>query len=262
MVSKGSNEKAKAFRQLCKPGDPVLLTNVYDAATAAIVASHPRTKALATASYAIAATKGIEDNDLDLENNLIGIRNVATVAEKSGLPLTTDLQDGYGNVAQTITRAIDAGAIGCNLEDVNNKTGELRHIDDAVSRINTAVAAAQQAGVPDFCVNARCDVLAFGGSIEDAITRGKSYLAAGAVTVFVWGGAKGRGVSKDEVVKLVEGLGGMVNVKMHLRPGFLNAKELADIGVARISIGPELYRKAMAGFEDALGIAIEGRSFV
>ena len=75
------------------------------------------------------------------------------------------------------------------------------------------------------------------------------------------GGPSGRGVSKDEIKELVHELGGMINVKMNLRPGFLNAKEIADVGVARISIGPELYLKAMAGFKNALETMSKGETF-
>ena len=88
--------------------------------------------------------------------------------------------------------------------------------------------------------------------MEEAIERGRAFLKAGASTVFVWGGSSDRGLRGEEIARLVEGLGGMVNVKMNLRPGFLNAGELAQLGVARISVGPELYLKAMAGFNAAL----------
>lgn len=61
--------------------------------------------------------------------------------------------------------------------------------------------------MPDFCVNARTDALGHGGSIEESIDREKAYLAAGATTVFVWGGGDRRGVSAEEVKQLVEALG-------------------------------------------------------
>lgn len=262
MATSEFNEKAKKLRQLCKSGDPVVLTNVYDAASASVVASHPSTKAVATASYAVAAVAGINDNDLTLGGNLAGIRIVSAVVSKTDLPLTADLQDGYEDVATTIRQAIEVGVVGANIEDADNAAGKLRDVDDAVSRITIALSAAKEAGVPDFCVNARTDVVAFGGSIEDAISRGKAYLDAGAVTVFVWGGASGRGISKEEVKELVKGLGGMVNVKMNLRPGYLSVKELADLGVARISVGPEMWMKAMAGFKDALEVVAKRESFV
>lgn len=261
MATSGLNDKAIKLRQLCRPGDPLVLTNVYDAATAAIVVAHPSTKAIATASFAIAEINGVRDPDLTLEDNLAGIQNIAKVVSKTNLPLTADLQDGYDNIAATVKQAIESGAVGANIEDLDGTNGQLREVNDAVSRIKTALHAASEAGVPDFCINARTDVLAFDGSISDAIERGQAYLKAGAVTVYVWGGGKGRVVTKDEVRELVDGLGGMLNVKMKLERGFLNAKELAELGVARMSVGPDMYWKAMAGFRNALETVAKGESF-
>ncbi|EME88506.1 uncharacterized protein MYCFIDRAFT_209831 [Pseudocercospora fijiensis CIRAD86] len=246
------NPLAKTLRSLHIPGNPIVLTNCYDAATASAVCSHPSTKAVATASYAIAATSGFTDAGLILEANLAGIRRISAVVENFALPLTADMQDGYEDLATNIRKAIEAGAVGCNLEDENHETEELRPFGEAVERISRAVAAAKECGVPDFCVNARTDVVAKGGTIEEAIERGKAFLKAGALTVFVWGGPSGRGLRDEEIRRLVEGLGGMVNVKMNLRAGFLNSGELARLGVARISIGPELFLKAMEGFNAAL----------
>ena len=262
MAPAALNEKAKWLRELCKPGEPLVLTNVYDAATASVVVSHPSTKAVATASYAVAAIAGIEDNDLILKENLAGIRNVSAIVSKTDLPLTADLQDGYEDIGATIKQAIEVGVVGANIEDVDNTTGKLKDVEDAVSRIRTALSAAKDAGVPDFCINARTDVVAMGGSIADAISRGKDYLDAGAVTVYIWGGPSGRGINEDEVQELVKGLGGMINVKMNLRPGFLNVNELSELGVARISVGPEMWVKAMAGFKGALEVVAKRESFV
>lgn len=248
------NDLARRLRSLCQPGEPIVLTNVYDAATAAVAAAHPSTQAIATASFAIAMVNGKEDAELDLETNLAGISNVAGVTNKHGLPLTADMQDGYEDVAASITRCIDAGAVGCNLEDVDTKANALRSMAEHAKRIKAALKAAAGAGLPDFVLNARTDVLAFGGSVEDAIERGKAYLQAGATTVYIWGGPKGRGVSREEVKQLVRGLNGMINVKMNLRPGYLNVQDLAELGVARISVGPEMYHKAMQGFRDALDV--------
>jgi len=251
MDTQAQNALAKSFRELHVPGAPVLLCNVYDGATATIITSNPRAKAVATASYAIAATYGIDDDDMTLEQNLAGIAKVAHVVNKTKLPLTVDLQDGYEDVGETIKRAIALGAVGCNLEDVDCKNGTLRSLNDAVMRVKLAVQAAGEAGVPEFAVNARTDVLGHRGGVEDAIARGREYLAAGANTVFVWGGSGGRGVRTEEVKKLVEGLDRRVNVKMNVRPGFLTVDELRRLGVARISVGPELFHKAMQGYREA-----------
>ncbi|KAA8647646.1 hypothetical protein EYZ11_004791 [Aspergillus tanneri] len=255
------NDLAAYFRSLHAPGNPVVLTNVYDGATASHIANHPATKAIATASYAIAASQGIPDECLTLSQNLASIRIVASVLKRDSsdkestnsllrVPLTVDVQDGYDNVAQTVKEIIKLGAVGCNIEDFDNNTGHLRSLPAAVKRIQYALEAAREVGVPDFVVNARTDVLGSpGGTVQDAIERGKAFLEAGACTVFVWGPG-GRGVSSAEIKELVAALGGKVNVKLVLKDGFLTVPELKAIGVARISVGPELWRAAMGSFKD------------
>jgi 2-methylisocitrate lyase-like PEP mutase family enzyme len=252
------NKLAQHFRSLHVPGNPLILGNVYDGASAKIIISNQHAKAVATASYAVAATYGVDDDDMTLAQNLAGIAKVASVVVPSGLPLTADLQDGYEDVANTVREAVKLGVVGCNLEDVDCKVGKLRSMEDAVSRIKSALEAAKEAGVPEFAVNARTDILGFGGSIEEVIERGKAYLAAGANTVFVWGGPKGRGVSSEEVKKLVEAFEGKLNVKLNIRPGYATVADLRKLGVARISVGPELFGKAMSAYADAASKLLEG----
>lgn len=251
MSSANQNATAVAFRALHQPGNPLVVTNVYDAATADIVSSLPTCKAVATASYAIAATEGVYDDDMTKEQNLTAISKIAKVVVPKGIPLTTDLQDGYDDLAETIKQVIALGVVGCNLEDVDAKKRKLRSLDDAVSRVKIAVEAAKAAGLPEFAVNARTDVLGHGGSVEDAIVRGKAFLEAGANTVFVWGGPSGRGVSREEVKQLVAGLNGRLNVILRLGEGYLTVPELRELGVARISVGPGLFRIAMNAYKQA-----------
>ncbi|KAH8430490.1 isocitrate lyase/PEP mutase family protein [Aspergillus melleus] len=259
------NERAIYFRSLHTPGNPIVLSNVYDGATASYIASHASTKAVATASFAVAASHGVADEALTLSQNLASARVIAAVvaATSPHLPLTVDAQDGYDDVAHTIRELIALGAVGCNIEDVDNATGALRSLPDAVSRIRAAVQAASDAGVPDFVINARTDVLgpAGTGKVEDAIERGRAFLAAGACTVFVWGGPGGRGVSGAEVAALVAALGGRVNVKLGLGEGYLTAPELKRIGVARISLGPELWRAAMGAFRETADRLLAGIAY-
>jgi len=224
---------------------------VYDAATASIIASLPSAKAVATASFAIAATEGVYDDDMTKDQNLAAIKKIAAVVVPKNLPLTADLQDGYDDIQDTVRKVIALGVVGCNLEDVDSKARKLRTLEDAVNRIRLAVEAAREAGVPEFAINARTDVLGHGGSVEDAIERGKAFLDAGANTVFVWGGPSGRGVSRKEVECLVDALDGRLNVILKMGEGFLTVKELREIGVARISVGPGLYLIAMNAYKDA-----------
>ncbi|KAF9100050.1 hypothetical protein BGX27_000494 [Mortierella sp. AM989] len=251
MTTANQNTIAAHFRSLHQPGNPLILGNVYDAATASVITSIPTAKAVATASFAIAATEGVYDDDMTRDQNLAAIKKIAFVVVPKNLPLTADLQDGYEDVKDTIKKAIALGVVGCNLEDVDNKNRKLRTLEDSVNRIKLALEAATEAGVPDFAVNARTDTLGHGGTIDEAIERGKAYLAAGANTVFVWGGPSGRGVSREEVKKLVAALDGRLNVILRFGEGFLTVAELKEIGVARISVGPSLFRIAMNAYKEA-----------
>ena len=243
------NDLAKKLKSLHVSGQPLLLANVWDAASAQIIASQKSTKALATASFAIAATQGIEDNDMTLEPNLAGIKNVVAGLKKAGkadsIPLTADLQDGYADPARTVQEAIKLGVVGCNMEDVDNQHGKLRTAEEAVSRIRAVMEASKEAGVPDFVINARVDVLGYGGNIDDVIERGKQSLDAGATTVFVWGVLKWD-IKEDEVQRMVDAFGG----RLAVQPGSIGVQKLSDLGVSRISVGPMLWRKSMSVLVD------------
>jgi 2-methylisocitrate lyase-like PEP mutase family enzyme len=241
------NETAKALKALHSPGSPLILTNVWDALSATAIASLPSTKALATASAAVAAAAALDDDDLTLPINLSAARAVATVAKRFNKPLTVDFQDGYGNQLESGVRAlIKAGVVGINLEDFGREIGTgggLYPIDVAVSRIKTVLDVARSEGVPDFVINARSDALLAGKDLSEAIERGQKYLDAGASNVFVWGGKARGGITRQEVVDLTKAFGGRLNVSLRLAPGGLSIQELKDIGVARISIGPQLTGK-------------------
>ncbi len=235
------------------PREPLVLTNIWDAATARVAALHPSCAAIATASYAIAASAGVEDDDLTLEQNLAAVDGISAVARKHGKPLTVDLQSGYGDrLEEAVRELIQLGVVGCNLEDRDGTVGKMYPIEEAARRVERALAAAKDLGVPNFVVNARTDILLTGGTVDEAIERGRAYLDAGATTVFVWGGPKRGGMTREEVTKITEALNGRVSVKLCLGDQCLAVEELADIGVARISCGPELWRKAMTAFEQEM----------
>ena len=244
--------RAKEFSALHVAHDPLIVTNVWDVATASAAAEREDCKALATASYAIAATLGVEDDDLTLEDNLAVAARIAKVADHIGKPLTVDLQSGYGDrLEEAVRRLVEIGVVGCNLEDKDTDSENLYEPQEAAGRVLRVRAAAEEAGCSEFVVNARTDVLLMGGTVEDAIERGRAYLAAGAMTIFVWGGSRRGGMTRAEVEKVTAGLNGRVSVKMNLRqqdPESLTATQLAEIGVARISCGPGLWHAAMAAF--------------
>lgn len=242
-----TNDAAKAFKALHVPGTPLVLANVYDETSARVIASLPDCKALATASYAVAVANGTQDPDLDLDTNLAAVGRIAAVARAAGKPLTVDLQDGYGDRLEEAVRAVvAAGAVGINLEDSDHSTSAVMDDATAVSRVRRALDAAAAAGVPDFVVNARADSHLHGADLGESIRRGKLFLEAGATTVFIF---RAPGVfTSDEVARMVRELGGRVNISMRLPSAsapsdvkLLTSRELGELGVARISVGPQTY---------------------
>ncbi|KAI0433233.1 Phosphoenolpyruvate/pyruvate domain-containing protein [Xylaria sp. FL1042] len=239
------NATAKALKALYqRRNQPVVFPNVWDVISARAVAEIQTSEALATASFAVARAAGLSDDELTLDVNLAAIRGIATVAAEFRKPLTVDIQDAYGPKLETAIHAlIDLDVAGVNLEDCELATGNLYDVDEAVSRIKRVLDVARERGVPDFVVNARCDALVKGLDLDEALSRGKRYLAAGATSVFVWGGK--RGVSRAEVERMVSEFDGRLAVLCTMTPSGLTVKQLAEIGVARISVGPSLMFAAL-----------------
>ena len=222
-------------------------------------------KAVATTSWATAALLGIQDEELTPEQNLTALSELAPIAREASIPISTDLRDGFDDPRQVTADAFGVGASGANIEDsipsVNFAGGvdeALYPLDEQLRRLKSALSAVPE----DFVLNARCDVFRLQPppkdddeeAMQEAIKRGKAYLEAGATTVFYWGGA--RGLRTSEVKRLVKELDGRVAVL--LRAGGLTTAELAEIGVARISIGPHLYRLAMRTVRDKAAKIIGG----
>ncbi|KAB5578046.1 phosphoenolpyruvate phosphomutase-domain-containing protein [Coniochaeta sp. 2T2.1] len=224
-----TNETAQTLKALHQRAHkPLVLANVYDILSARAVAELPSSEALATASYAVARAAGTTDDDMTLQTNLDAVRG-------------PQLEDAIDSL-------IDLGVAGVNLEDADKDTGRIYDSDMAVSRIKRILTVARNRTVPDFVVNARCDVLMQGGALEEVLVRGKKYLEAGATTVFVLGGSK-RGVTRAEVEQMALEFNGKLNVSLKMTPDGLTVRELAEIGVARISVGPSLQFLAMATYK-------------
>ncbi|KAF2155451.1 Phosphoenolpyruvate/pyruvate domain-containing protein [Myriangium duriaei CBS 260.36] len=235
--AQAQEKRASRFQSL-HTTPPLLLVNVWDASLAKTIAALPQTKAIASASYAVAEAAGINDAELDSETNLAALVSIGRVADQHNLPFTADCQHGYGDELEAFFSKViqEAGVVGCNLEDLLPDESGVLPIEEACSRIKRVKAVAQKQGVPSFVVNARVDILNFPhGTVEEAVKRGKAYVEAGAGTVFVW--RKGPGLNRDEIQSLVKALpAGRFNTQA--RRGGLSVKELGELGVGRISIGP------------------------
>ncbi|KAM4066600.1 phosphoenolpyruvate phosphomutase domain-containing protein [Hirsutella rhossiliensis] len=265
-----SNDAAKTLRALHVPQSPLILANVWDVASLQAIlalnhdAADQPVKAVATASWAIAAAAGVRDEHLTWELNRDAIARIAPLCRDAGLPLSADLQDGYGyRIDEVVRAAVEAGVVGANIEDsipqagfAKGIAGSLYPLDEQVRRLRGAVSAADAAGCRDFVLNARCDVFCLddtdddGSRLAEAIARGKAFLEAGAATVFYWGGPRRR-MSKTHVQRLVRELDDRVAVQLAAYPGEPTVAELAELGVARISVGPALYRIATEAVQKA-----------
>ncbi len=223
-------EKATLLQELHAAPEPLLVVNVWDAITAKVVAEIPGTRALATASHGIAASRGYPDGERIPRDEMIA--EVALIVRAAGdLPVTADLEAGYGDPGGTIARAIEVGAVGANLED------QMKPLAESVGAVEAAVAAAEAAGV-DFVLNARTDAFLKAGDrdpeevLADAIARGRAYLDAGASNVFV----PGR-LDVDQVTRLVSELGER-EVNLIGVPGSISLEVAWELGVSRVSYGP------------------------
>ncbi|MCM3500330.1 isocitrate lyase/phosphoenolpyruvate mutase family protein [Microbacterium sp. P26] len=235
------SDKAQAFAQLHTAPEILRVVNIWDVVSATAVAALPETRALATAGHSIAATFGYEDGEnipLDVMLDMVG-RIVAAV----DVPVTADLDSGFGNPGETTRRAIGVGVVGANVED------RVKPLAEAVAAVESVIAAGEAEGVP-FVLNARTDVFLKGADrplddkVADAVERGRAFLAAGATSVFVPGL-----LDAETTRRLVEGIGerrlSVIGV-----PGALTAAEYEALGVARISYGPQTQRVALTALQD------------
>lgn len=225
--------KAELLRSLHVPGSPLIVTNVWDAVTARIVAATPGVKALATASHAVSFAHGVEDGEgLTVQQALAAAE---LIVHSVDLPVSVDFEKGYATdaagVQANVEKLIAAGAAGLNIEDsVGQEKAPTFPIEVATARVAAAVAAGKATGIP-ISINARVDTLAGGGEWDDAVARANAYLEAGADSIFFLG------LSTEELVaKAIAEVNGKISVIAH--PGAVPLKKLAELGVSRVSFGP------------------------
>ncbi len=243
--------KAEPFRSLHIPGDPVVLFNIWDPGSAVAVARAGAT-AIATSSWSVAHSNGFPDGErMPLERAL---ENLCRIVSVTKLPVTIDLESGYGDsadaVGKTVARAIEAGAVGCNLEDSFPSDGKLRTTGDQVGRTRQARRVADDSDIRLF-INARTDVFLRDPRVQsddalvaEAVERGRAYAEAGADGLFTPGLADVTWIArlaKQSPLPLNIMVGG----------GAPPIRALAELGVGRVSYGPVPYVRTMKVLEDA-----------
>ena len=243
--------KAAQFRALHVPGKPLVLFNIWDPGGAKAVA-RAGAKAIATSSWSVGNASGFADGErMPLA---LAIDNLRRIVGATELPVTIDLESGYGDtpegVAETILLATEAGAVGCNLEDSFPVDGELREAPAQRDRIRRARQRADAVKIP-FFINARTDVFFQRpaeqhdeGMVALAIERAHAYAEAGADGLFV------PGLSDIALIARVARASPLpVNIMVDDATPSLRA--LAEHGVARVSHGPRPYLVVMKALEEA-----------
>ncbi len=235
---------SKAGELLRLHQDPSLLTvvNVWDVISAKVVAGTTGTRALAAASHGVAATLGYPDGERIPVDEMLQM--CGRIAAAVDLPVSADLEGGYGDAPDTIRRAIGLGIVGANIED------QLKPVADAARQIERMMAVAAAEGVPDFVLNARTDAFVRAGDrdpaavLADAVERGRAYLDAGAPVVFV-----PARLDEEQVTTLVDAYGPQRLTVIGV-PGSLSLARLEELAVARVSYGPNPQRVAMTALQE------------
>ncbi|WP_156401629.1 isocitrate lyase/phosphoenolpyruvate mutase family protein [Agromyces sp. Soil535] len=231
------------FRAMHRPGDPFVLPNAWDLASARWLhaAGHP---VLGTTSLGVAVAAGLPDG---AGRTAAETLDLATRLARASIPVTVDLEAGFSDdpaeVGAFAARLARLGVVGVNLED-SDADGHLVDPDLAAAKVAAIAAAA-----PAIYLNARTDPFWIDGDVgaadrhRDAVSRAHRYLAAGASGVFVPGT-----IPLDEMAALTRDIPAPVNVLV--QPG-VPVRRLADAGVARISTGSLLFRVALGAIEVA-----------
>ncbi|MEV6288646.1 isocitrate lyase/phosphoenolpyruvate mutase family protein [Kribbella sp. NPDC051770] len=242
------------LRALHRPGDPLLLANAWDVATAraTVAAGFP---VVATTSGGVAATLGYDDQENAPAEEMFAA--AARIARGVDVPVTVDAEAGYGlQPSELVAKLQQLGAAGCNLEDTDyTAAGSLRTAQEQADWLAAVRKAATDAGYP-LVINARIDLflgpfLSGAGPeqlaelLPAAIERAHAYLAAGADCVYpilLW--------EQDSLRRFAAAVDGPVNVlRLPLTPP---PDELAAMGIARVSWGTLLHGDAMTRFQDEL----------
>jgi 2-methylisocitrate lyase-like PEP mutase family enzyme len=242
MVDSRQRAKADMFRSLHNDGIFVL-PNAWDAGSAAMIAA-AGAQVIATTSAGISWSLGRSDGEHLSRAEMINV--IARIAATVDLPVTADVEGGYGNdpeaVAATVRAVIEAGAVGINLEDSRSSDGTLHAPDDQAARIRAGRAAATEGDLPELVINARTDVFLFGigepdGRLDDVLRRAAAYAKAGADSLFVPGL-----LDLDTLEELTNQVSLPVNVMVG--PGAPDVSSLRSAGVRRVSLGQAISQAA------------------
>src|SRR5579864_1640168 len=237
-------ERGRAFRALHERNSAFIIPNPWDVGTARLLA-HLGFEALATTSMGYAFSVGLLDNTVGRDRMM---EHVSEIASATDLPVSADLENGYGDapetVAETIRLAAAAGVVGGSIEDATGHPDDpIYDKEHGVERIRAA-AEATHALPFAFTLTGRAENYLHGRpDLRDTIARLQAYQEAGADVLYAPGLA-----SKDEIAAVISSVDRPVNVVMGLKGVQLSLTSLSALGVRRVSVGSALCRAALGAF--------------
>jgi len=251
------DQKYTAFLDLHQGNKAFVMPNPWDAGSARVLAAEGFA-ALATTSAGAAVTQGLRDGAASMTRAAI-LSNAAEIVAATELPVSADLEDGFGlapeTCAKTIVMAAEVGLVGGSIEDATG--GEDAGVMDMGLAVERIAAAAEAAKAHQFVLTARAENYLHGRpDLKDTIARLQAFEAAGADVLYA------PGLPDLEAIRAVcAEVSKPVNVVMGLRPPFYSVQELSDAGVVRISVGGSLARLAYGAVQQAMRAVLQDGAF-
>src|SRR4051794_9380760 len=243
-------DRATRFRALHSTAAPLALVNAWDVGSAKVMAA-AGAPAIGTTSAGVSWAHGLPDGERLSRDAMLAV--VAAICAAVDVPVTADVEGGYGDVAGTVRLAIAAGAVGFNLED-SHPDGSLWDLGEHLDRLAAARAAIAASGVPAF-LNARVDALWLSLGTDVALVRARAYAEAGADGIFVPGA-----VDPEALCALADAAAPAAFNVLAL-PGLPPLADLGRLGLARVSSGSGPVRTALSLAHRATREALESGTF-
>ncbi len=234
-------KKAESLLALHHANKLLILPNIWDVLGAKLLESMGF-QAVATASASVAFSNGYNDGQEISFDQLLHI--LKPISAATNLPVSADIERGYAKdldeLENNIKKLIECEIVGVNIEDSINESGELNSIEDQCEIIKTIRKTAEKAGIP-IVINARTDIFLSDdferNKIEEAILRGREYMEAGANCFYPILSTMHQLKQIRQQLK--------VPINVYITKDTLPMKELEDLGIARISLGPSFLKSAL-----------------